>query len=295
MFIPDLHENLTGYDDYPMSATNAASKAINWKEKHGDQIKAGTKIGWTRARQLANREKISIDTIKRIKAFYDRMHSNFSVSSEHKDEPWKDNGYVSGLLWGFDGDGTNGFYKWLESRLEDITESYIGLNSRLTIPQIRLLKPIIDGARAVEVYTDGDNVYRIILEELFTGMSVSDVYNHYAGEKYKYVCNIFDCYSTLYKNKNWAVVVSELLHDIPFDVGDWTSGKTFAGMIFGCRNAEDLRNLLSRYNFSKDQILLINHSIMAFEELGFKPIDYGCHNIMYDKRTKNYKLIDFFD
>ena len=90
------------FNDYPEAARNAARKAIKWKDEHGKEVKAGTAVGWTRASQLANGEKLSMKTIKRMKAFFDRHEKNKAINPEYKNEPWRDNGYVAWLLWGGD-------------------------------------------------------------------------------------------------------------------------------------------------------------------------------------------------
>lgn len=84
----------------PAGAASAARKAIKWKEKHGDAVKGGTQVGWTRARQLAKRENLSLETVKRMSSFFARHQGNQEVDSKYKDEPWKDAGYVAWLLWG---------------------------------------------------------------------------------------------------------------------------------------------------------------------------------------------------
>ena len=90
------------YNDYPAAAKKNAQIAIDWKEKYGrDEVPAGTPVGWARAHQLAKGEKISADTVKRMSAF-NRHRKNSSIAPEHKDEPWKDNGYVAWLIWGGD-------------------------------------------------------------------------------------------------------------------------------------------------------------------------------------------------
>ena len=90
------------YNDYPAAAGKNAQKAIDWKEKYGrDEVPAGTPVGWARAHQLAKGEKISADTVKRMSAF-NRHRKNSKIAPEHKDEPWKDNGYVAWLIWGGD-------------------------------------------------------------------------------------------------------------------------------------------------------------------------------------------------
>lgn len=85
----------------PAGAVSNAKKALKWKDEHGDEVKAMTKTGWTRARQLARGEDISLDIVKRM-AQFNRHRKNSKISPEHKDEPWKDNGHVAWLGWGGD-------------------------------------------------------------------------------------------------------------------------------------------------------------------------------------------------
>ena len=102
----DLKESVLNeedsYDDYPAAAKKNAQMAIDWKEKYGrDEVPAGTPVGWARAHQLAKGEKISAETVKRMSAF-NRHRKNSKIAPEHKDTPWKDNGYVAWLIWGGD-------------------------------------------------------------------------------------------------------------------------------------------------------------------------------------------------
>lgn len=85
----------------PAGAAAAAKKALKWRDEHGDEVKGGTRVGWTRSNQLAKRENISLDTVKRMASF-NRHRKNSKISPEHKDEPWKDNGYIAWLIWGGD-------------------------------------------------------------------------------------------------------------------------------------------------------------------------------------------------
>jgi len=88
------------YNNYPQSATNNAKRMIEWREKYGrDVVTAGTEIGWKRASQLANRESISLDVVKRM-AQFNRHRENAKIDPKLKDTPWKDNGYVAWNLWG---------------------------------------------------------------------------------------------------------------------------------------------------------------------------------------------------
>ena len=88
------------YNNYPQSATNNAKRMIEWRDKYGrDVVTAGTEVGWRRASQLANRENISLDVVKRM-AQFNRHRENAKIDPKYKGEPWKDNGYVAWNLWG---------------------------------------------------------------------------------------------------------------------------------------------------------------------------------------------------
>ena len=107
-------QEFQSYDDYPESARNNACKVIRWKQEHGDEVQGMTQVGWIRANQLCKGEKISEDTIGRMSGFQ-RHKKNSEVSSEYKDTPWKDKGYVAWLGWG----GTTGI-EWASNKLQSI-------------------------------------------------------------------------------------------------------------------------------------------------------------------------------
>lgn len=122
------------YNDYPVSATNNAKKALAWKEKYGDEVKGGTIVGWTRARQLANREALSYSTIARMAAFA-RHRSNSTVDPKFAKTPWKDRGYVAWLIWG----GTSGV-NWAIKKAEAIRNE-----KKFSVHQREEDKDMIDG------------------------------------------------------------------------------------------------------------------------------------------------------
>jgi hypothetical protein len=102
LFNDFLNESNETYNDYPAAATDNAKQALTWRDKYGrDEITAGTPVGWQRANQLAKGEKLSIDTISRMASF-NRHRKNSTIAAEFKNTPWKDNGFVSWLLWGGD-------------------------------------------------------------------------------------------------------------------------------------------------------------------------------------------------
>jgi hypothetical protein len=98
----------------PVDVAKEAQKALDYRDKYGDEVKAGTRVGWTRANQLAKRENVSFDTIKRMNSFFSRHAGNEKVNPENKDTPHKDNGFISHLLWG--GDAGK---RWAEKIIKD--------------------------------------------------------------------------------------------------------------------------------------------------------------------------------
>ena len=95
------------YNDYPQSATNNAKRALKWVEENG-WGSCGTDVGKKRARQLANRESLSRDTIARM--------ASFKRHQQHKDVPYDEG--CGGLMWDCWG-GTSGI-NWAIRKLEQI-------------------------------------------------------------------------------------------------------------------------------------------------------------------------------
>jgi HK97 family phage prohead protease len=99
-------EKADTYNDYPEAATNNAKRAIKYKEENGSTC--GTDVGWTRARQLANRERLSRDTIARM--------ASFKRHQQHKDVPYDEG--CGGIMW--DAWGGDAGINWAISKLEQI-------------------------------------------------------------------------------------------------------------------------------------------------------------------------------
>ena len=107
----------------PAGAKGNAQKVLDWKAKHGSEVKGMTPVGWARARQLASKSEIGLSTVKRMAAFA-RHRKNAAVAPEFKSTPWKDRGYVAWLGWG----GTSGV-DWAikisaanDSEIEELSE-----------------------------------------------------------------------------------------------------------------------------------------------------------------------------
>ena len=105
------------FDTYPQTASNNAKRMIEWREKYGSQVQAGTATGWRRASMLANRAPLDIEMLNRIKSFFARHEGNQTIAERYKDTPWKDNGYVSWNLWG----GT-AMKDWVNKKVNQINE-----------------------------------------------------------------------------------------------------------------------------------------------------------------------------
>ena len=94
------------YNDYPEAATNNAKRALKWKEENGSDC--GTPVGWTRANQLAKRERISRDTIARM--------ASFKRHQQNKDVPYSEG--CGGLMW--DAWGGDAGINWAIRKLDQI-------------------------------------------------------------------------------------------------------------------------------------------------------------------------------
>lgn len=94
------------YDDYPQAAMVNAQRAINIRDQY--KLSCGTPVGWARANQLANGEKITRETIARMSAF-ERHRDN------SKGNPKEDCGALMWLAWG----GDEGI-AWSKRKLEEI-------------------------------------------------------------------------------------------------------------------------------------------------------------------------------
>ncbi len=100
---------LETYNDYPQAVSNNAKKGIELNEKVNN--KCATQVGKIRAQQLAQKENISLSTLK-------RMYSYLSRAQEYYDEGDKEAcGTISYLLWG----GKAGL-RWSGSKLKELGE-----------------------------------------------------------------------------------------------------------------------------------------------------------------------------
>lgn len=84
------------------SMAAAARRALKWREE-GKAKGAGTAVGWTRANQLANKENLSLETVKRMYSYFsrhevDKKGKGFSPG----EEGYPSNGKIMWEAWGGD-------------------------------------------------------------------------------------------------------------------------------------------------------------------------------------------------
>ena len=103
---PYLDAKQETYNDYPEAASNNARRALKYKEENGSSC--GTPVGWTRARQLADREPLSRDTIARM--------ASFKRHQQNKDVPYSEG--CGGIMW--DAWGGDAGINWAIRKLQAI-------------------------------------------------------------------------------------------------------------------------------------------------------------------------------
>jgi hypothetical protein len=110
----DEMEKAEGYSP-PAGARSAARRAIKFKED-GKATGAGTAVGWTRARQLANGETLSLSTVKRMYSYFSR-HEVDKKGKDWGSQSNPSNGYIMWLAWG--GDAGFSWSRGIVNRMKD--------------------------------------------------------------------------------------------------------------------------------------------------------------------------------
>ena len=96
---------LESFNDYPDAASNNAKRGIALNEKVNN--KCATRVGKIRAKQLANKEKVSEATIKRMYSYLFRAEVYYEKGDKESC------GYISYLLW-----GGKSAKNWAESKIK---------------------------------------------------------------------------------------------------------------------------------------------------------------------------------
>ena len=158
---------MESYTDYPDSVSNNAKRGIELNEKQGN--KCATQTGKVRAQQLANKEPISVETIK-------RMHSYLSRAEEYYDpNQTTECGTISYLLWG--GKSAHG---WSRNKLREL-----GLLQENAEPTVSQTYPgeVASGSIAPELLEEAEmNIYGYDTSYFYICPGAIGTFNHLVNE-----------------------------------------------------------------------------------------------------------------
>jgi len=102
-----------------------AQRGLDWRSEYG---RGGTRIGIARARDIVNGRNLPYDTVKRMKAFFDRHQSDSDAEGFRPGEDgYPSNGRIAHALWGGDAG-----YAWSK----DIVERVEGSRKKSAFVQI---------------------------------------------------------------------------------------------------------------------------------------------------------------
>lgn len=87
----------------PKTVQEEATRGLALRESVSPSNRGGTEVGLARARDLANGRPISVDTLKRMKAYFDRHEVDKQASGwKQGEEGYPSKGLQAWLLWGGD-------------------------------------------------------------------------------------------------------------------------------------------------------------------------------------------------
>lgn len=98
---------MASFNDYPKSVRNNAKRGIELNKNNNN--KCATQVGKVRAQQLANGEKVSIQTIRRMYSYLSRAEEYYDPNDS------KACGTISFLLWG----GLSA-KRWAKSKIDQV-------------------------------------------------------------------------------------------------------------------------------------------------------------------------------
>lgn len=82
----------------PHNVVRNAQEALAWREAG---VRAGTAVGWARARQLAGRKPVTERTLQRMASYFAR-HAGDRLDRDGRDGKRPSNGWVMWQAWGGD-------------------------------------------------------------------------------------------------------------------------------------------------------------------------------------------------
>lgn len=97
----------------PKGVAEEAARALDWRREYG---RGGTEVGVARARDLKNRRPVSLDTLKRMRAYFDRHEADKDGEGYRPGEDgYPSAGRIAWGLWG--GDAGR---RWAEDKLAGV-------------------------------------------------------------------------------------------------------------------------------------------------------------------------------
>lgn len=93
----DKSKNFQESDSFavPKYMQIAAKRGLEVREKQSPSNRGGTAVGIARARNLSNGDRVSLDTVKRIKSFVSRHGASYKPSFDIDSKYWQ-----AMMLWG---------------------------------------------------------------------------------------------------------------------------------------------------------------------------------------------------
>jgi len=152
------------HNDYPQAAVDAAKRGIELNKENNN--KCATQVGKVRAQQRASGEKLSLDTIQRMRSFLIRQKGNYELALRRKD--YNACGYISYLLW-----GGEAALPWAEKKLRQAGiefSAYAVYNNEGSLESYAGLEDACQaGYKAIGLKTkDGRKVPNCVPEERFS-------------------------------------------------------------------------------------------------------------------------------
>jgi hypothetical protein len=147
----------------PKGAQDEAAKGLSYRREYG---RGGTEVGIARARDISNGKSLSLDTVKRMKAFFDRHEKNRVPPSEKKEsDGGPTNGWIAWLLWGGDPART-----WAEKVLRQSEAANVKSSSRHVEASWARVKTLLEGISDPLFHaTTGPRASSILKEGLKSG------------------------------------------------------------------------------------------------------------------------------
>ena len=127
---PDVATKAEGYTP-PQAVQSAARRALEQRAKQSPSNRGGTPVGLARARDLANGRSLSLGTVRRMKAFFDRHQGTKPTTQPVANSKWEQ-------AWGLW--GGNAGYRWARSVVARETKANEPTNPGLWAESIREAK-----------------------------------------------------------------------------------------------------------------------------------------------------------